>query len=209
MSAEQTLPADDPALDFAGMDWRLTGAPPEPDADTVALFWAARNGAFAENFADYELSSGAAVALGVVRPWLVALGAELGEALMGAKGHHGKAIAGLQHILRRLVKETGPGKPHHRAASFYVCWVESIKNELGRRRDGRSTAGRHAEIFGVVIGALDYMRDRGIKPTAPALFQITERLALAGETDTRTAIAIHCRHIPLEAWLSPRARKAG
>jgi hypothetical protein len=202
MTREQA--AVDDAFDFTSMVWRLTGPAPAPNADTVALFWAARNGVFADNFADYELQTGVAEKLGIGRPWLLALGADLAEALIGAKGNYRKAIAGLGQILRRLGKEARADEAHHRAACYYVCWVESIKNELRRRGDRRSTDGRHAEIFGVVVAALEYMRDRGVKPTAPELFAITERVALASETDTRTAIAIHCRHVPLEAWLRPR-----
>ena len=213
MSSEQPSAADpaaDPAADFAAMDWSLAGhSSPPPDASTVALFWAARNGNFAENFADYEIKSGTAAALGVGRPWLMALGAEIGETGAAARGHYGKAIAGLQRILRRLTKETGPGKPHHCAASYYLCWLDSIRSELERRRDGLSTAGRYAHIFGVVVGALEYMRARGMKPTAPALFEIAERLALASETDVRTAVAIHTKHVPLSAWLRPRASAEG
>jgi hypothetical protein len=210
MDSSQHAITEDPAFDFAALDWRLSeqsaGA---PDADTVALWWAARDGKLAQHFADHEIKIGNAAALGADRTWLLELGADLGIALIGAKGNYRKANNGLQRLIHRLVKETGAGKPRHRAACWYICWVESIKNELHRCGNGSSTSGRYAEIFGVVIGATEYMRDRGIKPTARAIFAMTGKVALAGETDTRTAIRIYTRDIPLEAWLRPRTSTNG
>jgi hypothetical protein len=195
--------ADDPAAEFASWDWHFTGSPPEPSAGTAALYWAARNGKFAENFADYEIASGAADALGVDRTWLLALGAELGSAL-SVKGNYPKAITALKRIIRRLVKEVGACRPNRTAACYYINWVSSIKSELERRRDGYSTAGKYAHIFGVVIGTLEYMRERGIKPTAGALFETTCELARASETDTRAAIEVFTRNVPLDSWLKSR-----
>ena len=193
----------DAAAEFVSWDWSLSSPPPEPDAGTAALCWAARNGKFAENFADYEIASGAADALGVDRTWLLALGAELGSAL-SVKGNYPKAIAALQRIMRRLVKEVGACRPNRTAACYYINWVSSIKGELERRRDGYSTAGKYAHIFGVVIGTLEYMRERGIKPTAGALFETTCALARASETDTRAAIEFFTRNVPLDSWLKAR-----
>jgi hypothetical protein len=195
--------ATDLAAEFASWDWRLTGPPPEPDAGTAALYWAARDGKFAENFADYEIASGAADALGADRTWLLALGAELGNAL-SAGGNYPKAVTALQRIIRRLVKESKCGRPNRTAACYYINWVSSIRSELERRRDGYSTAGKYAHIFGVVLGTLEYMRERGIKPTVEALFETTCELARASETDTRTAIQIYTRNVPLDSWLKAR-----
>lgn len=203
MSNDLEPNAIDPAPEFVNQDWSLRNSQYDPDGESVALFWAARNGDFAGNFADYEMAAGTAERLGATRPWLLQLGADIGKALAGGASSYPKAIAGLQCIIRRLVRETGAGKPHHLAASYYLQWVASIQNELETRRDGQSTRGRYAHIFGVFIAALEYMRARGMKPSAAALFDSTERLACANETETRTAVAIFCRNVPLEAWLKP------
>jgi hypothetical protein len=197
---------DDFASELLRWNYSIADHHYQPDAGTAALWHAVREGTFPENFADHEIASGAAAQLGVKRPWLLRLGDDLFKA---RSGNYNKAITNLQRIVRRLVKECGQGKPNHRAACYYVTWVCSIRDELQRRQEGQSTGGPHAYTFGIVIGALNYMRERGIKPTFPALCEITKKLACANATETQSAIFHYCREVPLEGWLKPPVNAGG
>jgi hypothetical protein len=192
---------DDFAHELLQWDWSIAGHHYQPDAGTAAQWHAARDGSWPEWFADGEIASGAAAWLKIERPWLLQLGNDIFKA---RNAKYAKSVANLQRLVRRLVKETGRG-PHDRAATYYVHWVCSIQDELHRRADGRSTGGQHAEIFGVVIEALSYMRARGIKPTSAALCGITRKLACASVTETDNAIRHYCREVPLVDWLTPAA----
>jgi hypothetical protein len=195
----QLEPEDDFASELLQWDFSIAGHHYQPDAGTAAQWHAARGGSWPEWFADGEIASGAAAWLNVERPWLLQLGNDIFKA---RNAKYTKSVANLQRLVRRLVKETGRG-PHDRAATYYVHWVCSIRDELHRRAEGRSTGGQHAEIFGVVIEALNYMRARGIKPTFAALCAITRKLACASATDTQTAILHYSRDVPLADWLPP------
>lgn len=203
IGASGKLEQDDANSEFFEQNWSLTGRDYEPDAETLSLYRDARDGRFAENFAAHEFKTGVADALGADRDWLLKLGNDLFGAL-ATRGHYGKAVNNLRRVIRRLIKETGSKGKSPRAAAYYVQYVCSIQDELQRRQDHRSSSGKYHHIFGVVVGALEYWRDRGIKPNTSALYGITRRLACASATDTETAIRHYCRDRPLADWLKPR-----